>query len=183
MRPLVTSGELAEGEALARADAFRQLADRHLESSYRLALVIMGQPADAQDATQEAFILAWRKWGTLRDPAKFEYWFDRILVNTCRSRLRSASRWQTRDLSDDLPLTARESYGEVIEREVLFQAMRRLSPDHRVVVALRFYRDLTVEEIAQRTGARPGTVKSRLHHALRQLRELIADSGDDEVMS
>ncbi|HJT63393.1 MAG TPA: sigma-70 family RNA polymerase sigma factor [Candidatus Limnocylindria bacterium] len=178
----MTSGALAEKESSARADAFRQLADRHLESSYRLALVIMGQPADAQDAVQEAFVLAWRKWGTLRDQAKFERWFDRILVNTCRSRMRSASRWQTQDLSEDLAL-ARESYGDVIERDVLFQAMRRLSADHRVVVGLRFYRDLTVEDIAKRTGARPGTVKSRLHHALRQLRELMSEAGYEEMES
>ena len=96
--------------------------------------------------------------------------------------MRSASRWQTQDLSEDLPL-ARESYGDVIERDVLFQAMRRLSADHRVVVGLRFYRDLTVEDIAKRTGARPGTVKSRLHHALRQLRELMSEAGYEEMES
>ena len=183
MKSVVTSRELAQQETSARADAFRKLADRHLESSYRLALAIMGEPADAQDATQEAFVLAWRKWTTLRDPDKFEHWFDRILVNTCRSRLRRSARWQTQDLTDELPATGHEPYGDVVERDALFTALRHLSPDHRLVVALRFYRDLTIDDIAERTGARPGTVKSRLHHALHQLRKLMADAGYDEVTS
>jgi RNA polymerase sigma-70 factor (ECF subfamily) len=55
-------------------------------------------------------------------------------------------------------------------RDSLAAALRSLSPEHREVVVLRFYVDLTVDEIAARTGARPGTVKSRLHHALRRLR-------------
>jgi len=64
----------------ARADAFRTLADRHLDASYRLAHVILGQRAEAEDATHDAFVIAWRKWSTLRDPELFEHWFDRILV-------------------------------------------------------------------------------------------------------
>ena len=104
-RPLVeVSGQTA------RADAFRALADRHLDASYRLAYAILGQRAEAEDATHDAFVTAWRKWSTLRDPALFEHWFDRILVNTCRNRLRHSSRWRTDDLSADLELATSDSY-------------------------------------------------------------------------
>ncbi len=83
-----------DGQA-SRADAFRALADRHLDASYRLAYLILGERADAEDATHDAFVTAWAKWSTLRDPLLFEHWFDRILVNTCRNRLRHVARWRT----------------------------------------------------------------------------------------
>ena len=70
-----------------RARAFLRLADDHLDTAYRLARHILRDPTEAQDATHDAFEQAWRKWSTLRDPARFEHWFDRILVNTCRDRL------------------------------------------------------------------------------------------------
>lgn len=153
-----------------RAEAFRALADRHLDSSYRLAQVILGQRAEAEDATHDAFVTAWRKWSTLRDPALFEHWFDRILVNTCRNRLRHTSRRPTEDLSGELRFEAFDAYGPMHDRGLLGPAMAELAPDQRVVVALRFYRDLSIDQIAARLGVRQGTVKSRLHRGLRGLR-------------
>lgn len=153
----------------ARDAAFRRLADRHLEASYRLACAVLGDAAEAQDATHDAFEQAWRKWSTLRDPALFEHWFSRILVNTCRNHLRRKSRWRTQDLSDDLVTVPGDPFGQALDRDVLAQAIKQLSPDHRLVVALRFYRDLTIEEIARQLDIRPGTVQSRLHYAMKRL--------------
>lgn len=154
----------------ARAEAFRTLADRHLDASYRLAQVILGHRAEAEDATHDAFVSAWRKWSTLRDPELFEHWFDRILVNTCRNRLRHVARRRAEDLAADLDFPSPDAYGPTDDRGLLQPAMATLAPDQRVVVALRFYRDLSVDQIADRLGVRPGTVKSRLHRALRGLR-------------
>ena len=70
-----------------RAAAFVRLADEHLDAAYRLARAILRDPSEAQDATHDALLQAWRKWSTLRDPSRFEPWFDRILVNLCRNRL------------------------------------------------------------------------------------------------
>ena len=92
---------LVAGEETGRAAAFTRLADEHLDRAYRLARAILRDPAEAQDATHDAFVQAWRKWDTLRDPARFEPWFDRILVNTCRDRLRGPSR-QTTDISAEV---------------------------------------------------------------------------------
>ncbi len=75
-----------------RAQAFLRLADDHLDSGYRLARAILRDPTEAQDATHDAFEQAWRKWPSLRDPTRFQQWFDRILVNTCRDRLRSGTQ-------------------------------------------------------------------------------------------
>jgi RNA polymerase sigma-70 factor (ECF subfamily) len=159
-----------------RAQAFLRLADDHLDAAYRLARAILRDSTDAQDATHDAFEQAWRKWSTLRDPARFEPWFDRILVNTCRDRLRSGRRQPT-DISGELAITARDPYGQAHDRDLLANAIAGLSSDHRVVVALRYYRDLSVDEIARRLDIPAGTVQSRLHYALKRLHAAI-DTAD-----
>lgn len=171
--------QVAEPDQVRDA-AFRDLANQHLDASYRLAHVILGNEADAQDATHDAFVQAWRRWPTLRDPAKFSQWFDRILVNTCRDRLRRTTRWPTQDLSADLAARGSDPVNATLDRDLIGIGLARLSPDHRVVVVLRFYRDLSAEEIARILGIRVGTVHSRLHYALQRLRAVLdADRGMD----
>jgi RNA polymerase sigma-70 factor (ECF subfamily) len=174
------ANEISEaGIAASRDAAFRKLAERNLEASYRLACAILGNPTEAQDATHDAFVQAWRQWSTLRDPARFEHWFDRILVNTCRNRVKRASRWRTQDLSDDLVAAKGDPFGQAADRNVLGAAIASLSPDHQLVVGLRFYRDLPVNEIARQLGIRPGTVHSRLHYAMKRLHAAL-DAADAE---
>ena len=175
---LVDRPSQVAGETSARAAAFTRLADDHLDRAYRLARAILRDPTEAQDATHDAFVQAWRKWETLRDPTRFEQWFDRILVNTCRDRLR-ASRWQATDISAEVAAASGDPFGQANDRDVLGAAIAALSPDHQVVVALRFYRDLTIEDIASRLGIPSGTVQSRLHYALKRLHEAI-DAGDSK---
>lgn len=155
-----------------RAQAFVRLADQHLDAAYRLARAILRDSTDAQDATHDAFEQAWRKWSTLRDPSRFEPWFDRILVNTCRDRLRSGRR-QATDISVEVAIATGDPFAQAHDRDVLANAIATLPPDHRVVVALRYYRDLPVEEIARRLDIPSGTVQSRLHYALKRLHAAI----------
>jgi RNA polymerase sigma-70 factor (ECF subfamily) len=152
-----------------RSAAFTELTERHLDASYRLAALLLGNWADAEDATHDAAVLAWQRWWSLRDPDRFEAWFQRILVNVCRDRMRR------RHLRTILPESGADLGGPdpidgSAERAALRQALARLTPDHRTVVVLRFFADLSVDEIADRTGERAGTVKSRLHYALSSLR-------------
>ena len=169
---------LVAGDGSARAAAFTRLADEHLDKAYRLARAILRDEAEAQDATHDAFVQAWRKWDTLRDPARFDPWFDRILVNTCRDRLRTPSR-QATDISAEVALATGDHSGHLDDRAALGAAIATLSPDHQVVVAMRYYRDLAVEDIAGRLGIPAGTVQSRLHYALKRLHEAL-DAGDSE---
>jgi RNA polymerase sigma-70 factor (ECF subfamily) len=159
---------------VTQADAFVRLADRQLDASYRLARAILHDPSEAQDATHDALVQAWRKWPSLRDPSRFDRWFTRILINTCRNRLRRTATHPTGPLSEVVVDHVREDpFARADDRELLGEAIRRLSPDHRVVVALRFYRDLTTDEIARLLGARAGTVRSRLHYAMKELRSFM----------
>jgi RNA polymerase sigma-70 factor (ECF subfamily) len=164
------------GQASERAQAFLRLADDHLDAAYRLARAILRDSTDAQDATHDAFEQAWRKWSTLRDPARFEPWFDRILVNTCRDRLR-AGRRQAVDISVEIAISAGDPFAQAHDRDQLGSAIAALPAEHRIVVALRYYRDLPVEEIASRLGIPTGTVHSRLHYALKRLHASI-DAAD-----
>jgi RNA polymerase sigma-70 factor (ECF subfamily) len=155
-----------------RSEAFQRLVDEHLDRAYGLARAILRDATEAEDATHDAFVRAWRSWPSLRDPARFEAWFDRIVINTCRSRLRGSQRRPT-DISDEIVIASGDPFGHSEDRDVIGAAIAGLSPDHRIVVALRFYRDLPIESIAARLGIPAGTVRSRLHYALRQLHDAI----------
>lgn len=165
-----------------RATAFAGLLDRGLDTYYRLAAVILGDSIEAEDAVHDAAVVAWRGFGGLRDRDRFEAWFSRILVNGCRDRLRVRRRRPIVVEIPDFGGSGASGAGPRLEddtgtslanRDELERAFTRLDPDHAVVVALRFYADLTVPQIAIRLGIAEGTVKSRLHHALRRLRTAV----------
>src|SRR4051812_9983426 len=78
---------------VARAQAFARLVDRSaLDRAYRYATLMLGSRSDAEDATHDAALTAWRRFGDLRDRDRFEAWFGRILVNSCRDQLRTRRR-------------------------------------------------------------------------------------------
>jgi RNA polymerase sigma factor (sigma-70 family) len=165
----------------ARAAAFADLVNGPaLDRAYHYAALMLGDREAAEDATHDAALTAWRRFGELRDPARFEAWFGRILVNVCRDRRRSQRRIAPSLAAElvlrDRPATGPDLADDLGRRDALARAIRGLSHDQREVVVLRFYLDLTVDQIAARTGARAGTVKSRLHYALQALHAAI-DAG------
>jgi RNA polymerase sigma-70 factor (ECF subfamily) len=175
MRESATSAAPAvTGVDRERAAAFQRLADQHLDASYRLAHSILSNPNEAQDAVHDAFVTAWQKWTTLRDHDRFDAWFRRILVNTCRDRLRRRSRTDT-DISHQTRLTAPDHASSITERVRVEQALSRLKPDDRILIALRHHHDLTVSDIAYVIGVPSGTVKWRLHRAHKRLGALLDD--------
>lgn len=137
--------------------------------AYRLARAILLDDGEAEDAVQEASLAAWRRQGSLRDPARFDVWFDRILVNQCRDQLRRRKR-TVRLASPPVGFEAIAAPVETGTDAELDHAIAALDPDHRIVLVMRYWQDRTVEDIADRLGIPPGTVKSRLHHALKRLR-------------
>jgi len=146
-----------------------RLADVALANSYRLAAHLLGDPDDAEDATQEALLLAWRGWPRLRDPERFGAWFDRILVNVCYERLRRRRRSPTIELPEEIG-GGIDQAGAAVARDSVGRALLGLTPEQRIVVVLRYWRDLSIEEIADRLDVPSGTVRSRLHYALRSIR-------------
>jgi RNA polymerase sigma factor (sigma-70 family) len=161
--------------ALAFADArpvtFVEVAERVLDDAYRLAGYVLGDASEAEDAVQEALTRSWQAWSTLRDQDRFEPWFDRILVNICRDKLRKSRRVRLEELNEELAVSVEDPFRAALARAEVEKLMHVLSPDQRIVVGLRFWRDLSLQQIADLLGVPLGTVQSRLHYALRALRD------------
>jgi len=165
-------------------DAFEALSERCLDDSYRLATVVLRDTAEAEDVVHDAVLLGWHKFGSLRDPDRFDAWFGRIVLNLCRDRLRTRSRQRVREaeMGAAMERARRDDFGGIAHRDALAAAFPKLDPDLQVVVALRFYRDLQLEAIAELLGIPLGTVKSRLHTGLKRLRaelERVGWSGEE----
>jgi RNA polymerase sigma-70 factor (ECF subfamily) len=125
----------------------------------------------AEDATQRALLSIWQDLPQLRDPANFDAWSYRLLVRACYAEGRRTRAWTPtlHLVPADEPTTA-EGMSEVVDRDQLERGFRRLSIDHRAVVVLHHYLDLPLEAVAEALGVPLGTVRSRLHHAMRGLR-------------
>jgi len=159
------------GHALTDDDAFSRRTDAYLARALGLASYLLGDPGEAEDATQEAMARAWRARRSLRQPDSFEAWIDRIVVNTCWERLRRTRRLAEITLAGDSPSSVPDGFAAVLARDSVGRALVALTAEQRTVVVLRFWRDLSLEQIAERLEWPLGTVKSRLHYALAALRQ------------
>lgn len=161
---------------------FIALLMRQLDEAQRVAAWILGDVVAAEDAVQESAARAWAARASLRDPATMSAWFGRIVVNTCRDELRRRGRRPAiadLTLADPLPDTAIRD--RIDERDEVARALRHLSPDARVVLALRYGADLTVPAIAARLGIPDGTAKTRLRDALEAARRALAAERDAAI--
>jgi RNA polymerase sigma-70 factor (ECF subfamily) len=161
--------------AASRGDraAFGALLAPRLDRLYAVAHLALRDTDAAEDALQEALIRAWRDLGSLREPERLDGWLSRLVSRACIDEARRRRRWR---MTPHVPWLS-EGTAEppsLDERERLERALGRLSPDHRLVLALRFHLDLGLAEIAEATGVPLGTVKSRLHHALNEMRAALA---------
>lgn len=163
---------LVERARAADPEAFEVLVTRRADVAFRTAFAILRNEADARDATQDAFLRAWRELRTLRDADRFDAWFGRILVNTCRNAMRGRRRRIVREIpidpTDDLPerpdgTAALEDQAARLDR--VRRAFLRLSPDERLLLALHHGEARPIEEVARLVGAPGGTVKWRLYEA------------------
>jgi RNA polymerase sigma-70 factor (ECF subfamily) len=152
-------------------DAFTQLVDLDGDRCYAIAYRILRDVDRAKDAVQQAFLLAWRELPRLRDAERFDVWLYRLLVNACYEEARRHKRWTTRVRV--LPLegpAAPDPIASIHDRDALDRAFQHLSPEHRAVFVLHHHAGLPLTAIAEAAGIPVGTVKSRLHHATRNLR-------------
>jgi RNA polymerase sigma factor (sigma-70 family) len=159
------------------AGAFADLFERYHAKTYRIAFAIARNRQLAEDITQEAFVQAFRAIGNIRPGEPFGPWFYRLVVRQARRMARpfgqiliSLEAWRERGLETADP-AASVQIDQMETKEQVWRAMASLSHLHREVLVLRYFADLTEEQVAQATETSPGTVKSRLHHARRLLAE------------
>ena len=153
-------------------EAFAALVPAAVDRLVAVAYRILRDAALAEDATQQALTIAWRKLPTLRDPERFDAWTYRLVVNACyaeSSRRRSVVPFRL--LTDDAAVI--DSSSQTLERDRLERGFTRLSLAHRTVVVLHVHLGLPFEEIAEMLDIPIGTARSRLHYAIRALRSAI----------
>lgn len=164
-RDLVESAQRGDREAYV--DLIRSRADR----LYGLAHRMLRDIDRAEDAFQDALVIAWRDLPALRDPDRFDAWLQRLFVRLCiehatRERRRVAN---LRVLPVDGPAAPDELHG-IADRDELERGFRRLPPEQRAILVLHHYAGYAPAEIADLLGIPPGTARSRLHNAHRAMR-------------
>lgn len=152
-------------------EAFAVLVHQVSDSLYAVALRILRDPGLAEDALQNALVLAWRRLPHLREPERFEAWIHRILVHACYDESQRARQWNTtiRVLPMDGPSTP-DGSSNLADRDELERAFRQLTLEQRAVFVLHHYIGLPLVEVAELLEIPAGTARSRLHYAIAGLR-------------
>jgi RNA polymerase sigma factor (sigma-70 family) len=162
---------------------------RHEPSMHAVALNILGYGPEAQDAVQDAALVALRRVADIRDPLAAGPWLHAVVRNACRMRLRSRTPVPIPDIGSVLPPAVERDPAAVIDqsgmRDWVWAAIEELSPPLRLVTILRYFTDITAyDQMAELCGVPIGTVRSRLSQARSKLHEALlktADLAHDDV--
>ena len=168
---------LVERARQGDAAAYEELVQTYQGIAFRTAYLLAGSAADAEDAAQEAFVKAYRALGRFRRGAPFRPWLLQIVANEARNRRRSSGRRANLALrvaaekdSGDAAPSPEAALIDAERRDVLLEALNRLREEDRLVLACRYFLELSEEETAETLGWRRGTVKSRHFRALERMR-------------
>lgn len=168
-------------------EAYRVLVERYQSLVYTLALRMTDNPEDARDVAQDAFLRAWKGLPRFRMDAKFSTWLYRLTVNAATDLLRRRQKRQEEQSLDDetqvvVVADTAPSPQELLEQkeraEILHRCIAQLSENHRKILLLREINGLDYAEIGEVLALSPGTVKSRLARARKELREKLLASGN-----
>ncbi len=161
----------------AQQAAFERLVAREAEHLYRVALAIVDDPGEAEDAVQETMLTAWRRWSSVADLANSSAWLTRVCVNQAIRRYRRERRRRLLWLRGHELTPAQPEplalYGQLLD---LQRAYRTLSPRQRAMVALHIDDGYTVKECARILGCRLGTAQGHLARARAKLRRELTDA-------
>ena len=191
MSNITDERKIIKKAAAGSADAFEQLLLKYQAPIYNLCLRMTGNPEDAADMTQEAFLKAWRSLSSFQFESSFSTWLYRLTTNTCLDYLRSLKRRpqcsltveddegeeQVLDVTDEAP-TPEEALLSAEERSQLVHALSQLEASQRQIITLRVVNDLSYAEIAEILDVKEGTVKSRLARARDNLRKKLLQIGN-----
>ncbi len=158
-------------------EAFARLVDRHYDRCARIAMRILGNHEDAEEAVQDAFLRAFRALGAYEDRERFSAWLSRILVNQCRTIRARVNRRE--EVFPGIGLHEAAPFTGTSEPDSLWpdleRALAQLPPEQREAIVLRYADDLTYEEMARVTGAGESALKMRVQRAFARLRALLSE--------
>ena len=177
-------------------NAFEAIVKEYEKTVYNLALRMCGDPEDARDISQEAFLKAYHALAHFRGESKFSVWLFRIVSNTCLDFLRERKRRAEVSLTlqdedgeseelqiGDESLSPERLYERKLTREALRRGLLNLPEDQREILLLREIRGFSYEEIGKVLSLEIGTVKSRIFRARRKLCEFLAEDGNISLPS
>ena len=168
---------IASTVALAGAGdeaAFAELVATYHADLARVAFAVCGDRELAEDAVQSAWLVAWRKLRSLRDPDRVRPWLLAVTANEARQILRRR-RGPVLEIDLEAPGDRRSDPSHGVERLDLRRALSRLSPDDRTLLALHYAVDLGSDELGAAIGASPSTARKRLSRAIDRLRKELRD--------
>ena len=180
-RVVMTDAALVRRVLEGDTAAFTMLVDRHAAACTRFAMRMLGNREDAEDATQESFIRAYRSLGRYEERQAFRTWLFQILVNRCRTAALRRQRRQRMFLVDDNAVAlasvrpAAESSGV---REELQRAIDALDPDQREAFLLKHVEQLSYDEMAAATGVGVSALKMRVKRACDRMQWLLREVSD-----
>jgi RNA polymerase sigma-70 factor, ECF subfamily len=159
-------------EAAQRGDheAFEALAAAAGSRLLTVARLIMRDGHQAEDAVQDALVRAWQNLPLLRDPDRWDAWLHRLLVRACADQGRRRRRHEAEVRMIGIEAATGDDAGSIDDHDQLDRGFRRLKPDQRAALALRFYLGMTVPEVADALGVPVGTAKSKIHYAVEAMR-------------
>ncbi len=160
------------------APTFEEYAGTAWPSLYRSAYLLTGNHADAEDIAQQTLMKAYRSWSRVKDSDSPAAYVRRILTNTYLSERRPKGR-RLEVLTDEPPEPVHSPGGGPEDRMALWPHVTSLPPRQRAVIVLRYYEELSEQEIAEALGCSRGNVKSTAHHALKALRATLGSDGTD----
>jgi RNA polymerase sigma-70 factor (ECF subfamily) len=167
----ITDADLVRRAQRGDQRAFARLASAAYGRLHAIAHGVLRDRERADDAIQQALLDIWRELPRLRDPGRFDAWSYRLVVHACYAETRAARRsLPNLTLEAVDPAATADDLQVIVDRDQLERGFRRLSVDHRAVLVLSYYLDLSAPEVADALGVPLGTVHSRMHHAIRGLR-------------
>jgi RNA polymerase sigma-70 factor, ECF subfamily len=165
---------LVEQAQLGDQDAFAAIAAASIDRSYAIAYRILRDAHRAQDATQQAYLNAWRDLPTLREPGRFDAWLRRLVIRACYAEADRERRWASgvRLIPSDTA-SVPDTAAALADADELERAFRHLRAEQRAVLVLHHYLGYPLTEIAATLDIPVGTARSRLHYATRRLRSAL----------
>ncbi len=166
--------DLVERARHGDREAFAVLVHQVRDSLYAVAYRILRDTGTAEDALQNALVLAWRQLPHLRDADRFEAWIHRILIRACYDESTRTRAWRTTITPLRVEVPGRvDEHAAIADRDELERAFRRLTVEQRAVFVLHHYLGLPLVEVAELLGVPAGTARSRLHYAIAGLRHAL----------